>query len=163
MRRRPLTSCDRPLSGHPCPHDRIAPGLEDKITEGMRLSIARVTVTTETVSEVIDYAVEVTEDANMAQGTENVTQSGQEGSKDVTYEIVTVDGKEESRKSVSEEITKQPVAHHVTRGTKAPAPAPAPAAPAKRTVPPGPASASARYRQKEAAPTARCTVPAVLT
>jgi uncharacterized protein YabE (DUF348 family) len=43
--------------------------------------------------------------------------AGVEGEKEVTYQVTYVDGKEESRKAVSEKVIKEPVDRVVTQGT----------------------------------------------
>ena len=51
-------------------------------------------------------------------GSSKVTREGVNGSKEVTYQITYVDGKEESRKKVKEKVIKEPVSKIVTEGTK---------------------------------------------
>ena len=105
--------------------DRVTPGPAEAVTAGMVITVQRVQVVEETTTEPIDFQTETTEDPNLSQGTTTVTTPGQEGEKNVVYSIVRVDGVEESRTVVSEEVTRQPVNKRVTVGTKA-----APAAPA---------------------------------
>lgn len=51
-------------------------------------------------------------------GSSKVTREGVNGSKEVTYQITYVDGKEERRKKVKEKVIKEPVSNIVTEGTK---------------------------------------------
>ena len=91
----------------------------------MVVTVQRVQVVEETTVAPIDFQTETTEDPNLSQGTTNVTTPGQEGEKNVVYSIVRVDGVEESRTVVREEVTRQPVNKRVTLGTKATPSAPA--------------------------------------
>jgi len=84
----------------------------------MRVQVQRVTVKKVTETEKVPYETEETEDDTLDAGTEKVTQEGQDGSKDVEYEIVIVDGVEESRTSKSEKVTSEPVTKKVRVGTK---------------------------------------------
>ena len=47
-----------------------------------------------------------------------MTRAGKNGKKKVTYRVTYVDGKEESRKVIKEEVLVKPVAQIVTQGTK---------------------------------------------
>ena len=105
--------------------DRVMPGLAEAVTAGMVVTVQRVQVVEETTVAPIDFQSETTEDPNLSQGTTNVTTPGQEGEKNVVYSIVRVDGVEESRTVVREEVTRQPVNKRVTLGTKATPSAPA--------------------------------------
>ncbi len=107
-------------------HDRVSPDKGEALTAGMVVTVQRVEVSEQEVTERIDYETRTTEDANLAEGTTNVTVAGAEGEKSIVYEVVVVDGEEESRTVLREEVLSQPVTRQVTVGTKA-APAPAPA------------------------------------
>ena len=48
----------------------------------------------------------------------SVSQEGSDGEKELTYDVTYVDGRESSRKLVSEKVTKEPVNEVITRGTK---------------------------------------------
>lgn len=112
--------------------DRIIPGPATPLTEGLQVSVQYVSITEEARSEVIDYQTVTTDDPNMNQGQNKVTKEGVEGEKSVVYQVVTVDGVEESRAPLREEIVREPVTREVTRGTKplpVSAPVSGPAAP----------------------------------
>jgi uncharacterized protein YabE (DUF348 family) len=98
--------------------DRVNTDLATPVTKDMRVQVQRVTVKKVTETEKVPYETEETEDDTLDAGTEKVTQEGQDGSKDVEYEIVIVDGVEESRTSKSEKVTSEPVTKKVRVGTK---------------------------------------------
>lgn len=98
--------------------DRVTPDPTTALTNGLAVVVQRVSTTQITVTQPIDFATTTTDDANLAQGTQKVTQDGQPGSKNMIFTVVTVDGVEESRTLLREDITKQPVTKQVVVGTK---------------------------------------------
>lgn len=66
----------------------------------------------------LKYEVEVRESDDLYKGEEKVKQEGQDGSKDIEYEIKTKNGKVTSEKVIDEETTKEPVKKVVVKGTK---------------------------------------------
>ena len=74
---------------------------------------------TVTVKEPIAFTEETTPDYNLANGTSEVSQVGEDGEKTLTYQVEFKDGVEVSRTLVSEEITKQPVTKITKVGAKA--------------------------------------------
>lgn len=69
-------------------------------------------------AEDIDYKVEKTKDKDMYEGDDKVTQKGEKGSREVTAEIVTSNGKEIQRDTLDVNVTKEPVTKKITVGTK---------------------------------------------
>ena len=106
--------------------DRLNVKETDKLKDGDKIVLDRVTVKTETETESIPYTTESQYSDSMDQGTSQVTQNGAYGSKNVTYKVTYVNGKEESREQVSEEVTQNPVNEIITYGTKVKAPEPVP-------------------------------------
>lgn len=98
--------------------DRVEPTRESSLSENMQIKITR--VETKTLKETIamDYSTEIQSDSNILNIFKKTVQSGEKGSKDVTYKIVYEDGKEVSRSIVSENITKQPVNEIIVKGTQ---------------------------------------------
>ena len=109
--------------------DRLNVKETDKLKDGDKIVLDRVTTKTETVEESIPYTSESQYSDSMDQGTSQVTQNGVNGAKTVTYTVTYVNGTEESRQQVSEEVTQNPVNEIVTYGTKVKAPEPAPSQP----------------------------------
>ena len=99
--------------------DRLSMKKSDKLEDGAKLTLKRVTFGKETVTESIPYSTTVRSDSSMNKGTTRVEQSGENGEKEVTYRITYVDGKEESREEISSKVVKEPVDRIVRSGTKA--------------------------------------------
>ena len=76
-------------------------------------------------TEAVAFETITQNDSSISDGETVVSRSGVNGVRTITYEVEYTDGKETSRKKVSEEITKQPVNKIVLIGTYiAPKPAP---------------------------------------
>lgn len=71
-----------------------------------------------TIEEEIPFDERTERDATMAQGTTEVKQLGEVGTKRVNYNVLYVDGKEVSREVVSEEVVREPVTRVVAVGAK---------------------------------------------
>lgn len=98
--------------------DRIAPTLTESVTDGMQITVKRVTFETVTETETIEYETTYEDDSSMKKGKEEIRTEGENGEKEVTYKVTYVDGVEESKETVSENVTKEPVAKVVVVGTK---------------------------------------------
>ena len=71
----------------------------------------------ETATEEIPFDVQEAYSDQMATGESIISQEGQNGQKEVTYEVTYVDGKEVNREVIDETVTKEPVAQVITYGT----------------------------------------------
>ena len=71
-----------------------------------------------TTTEEIPYASRTENNADLAEGTHNVKQSGVKGTKTITWDITLTDGKETARTKKSEKVTKEPVEEIIEVGTK---------------------------------------------
>ncbi len=91
-------------------------GSNDRVTPEQ---VQRVDVSEVNQTEKIDYQSVRTEDSTLAKGVTKVTTEGKAGEKKVIYQVTTVDGTEESRTALSEEVITQPVDEQVSVGTKA--------------------------------------------
>jgi uncharacterized protein YabE (DUF348 family) len=98
--------------------DRIEPKLSEKLKEGMKVVVKRVDVKKVTETETIAYGTQTKQSNSMTVGTSKITRQGSDGKKKVTYKVTYVDGKEESRKIIKEEVIKEAVDQIVTTGTK---------------------------------------------
>ncbi len=97
--------------------DRVSPEITDALTDGETISVKRVVTTTAQTSEPIAFTSTTVKDPKVAQGTSKVTTKGVDGVKTSTFQVVTVDGLEESRTLVSQ--TQTPATAQVTTvGTK---------------------------------------------
>lgn len=105
--------------------DKVKPKLSKKLKEGTKVVVKRVDVKKVTEKEPVAYQTRTEKSNSMTVGTSKVTRQGVNGEKKVTYRVTYVDGKEDGRKVVKEEIVKEPVDKIITQGTK---PKPKPAA-----------------------------------
>lgn len=94
--------------------DEVSPKLETKLSEGAKVVVKRVEYKEEKRTEKIDYSTKEQYSDSLAAGTSEVTQQGVEGSKEVTYKVKYVDGKETSKEAISEKVIKEPVDKIVT-------------------------------------------------
>lgn len=97
--------------------DLIHPGLEEEINDGMNIEIERISVKQVTEKEKIEYDTHIEYSDTMYEGESQEKQAGAPGEKEVVYEITYVDGKESSRRVVSEKILKNPVTRIIVQGT----------------------------------------------
>ena len=98
--------------------DYTEPSLNTALAAGMKVKVCRVTYEEVTESETIAYSTEKTNDSSLNQGTQKVVKKGVNGSKDVTYSVKYVNGKEASRQAINEVVTKTAQAQQVKVGTK---------------------------------------------
>ncbi len=115
--------------------DRVTPAVGEAVTDGMEIVVERVTTDTVVETEEIGYETAYEDDSSLPKGEERVSRDGENGQKEVSYQVTYVDGAEESREATGETVTKEPVNKVVRVGTKEEAPAAppeaAPAAPAE--------------------------------
>lgn len=98
-------------------NDEVSEKLDAALTDGMKIVVKRVEYKEETKTEKISYETEDQYSDSMASGESKVTREGVDGEKKVTYKVKYVDGKEESREKIKEEVTKEAVNKIVTHGT----------------------------------------------
>lgn len=87
-------------------NDRVSPGLDAPVTEGMRVKIDRVDVVETSETTEFDADVKYVEDESLAPGEEEVREKGTKGQKKTTKRVVTVNGKVTSDEVVSEREVK---------------------------------------------------------
>jgi len=97
--------------------DKVQPALNSNIKSGMTIENIRVNETYENVEAEVPYKTIIRNNNNMAQGQQKVVQNGQNGRMQRKILITYENGKEVSRKVVSETITVQPQNKIVERGT----------------------------------------------
>jgi resuscitation-promoting factor RpfB len=103
------------------PMDQVNPPVETPLTDGMAVSVVRVTNdTVETVEEPIQFPIERRDDPSLAKGEERVAQEGVPGMQRVTYEIVKGDGVELGRSPISKVPVTAPVPKIIMVGTALP-------------------------------------------
>jgi transglycosylase-like protein len=105
---------------------RITPGKDDtlsvdrstKITPGMKIELWRNGKQTVTVEEEVKFETEKIKDANRETSYREVKQAGENGKKNVTYEIEMKNGAEVSRKEIASVVIKEPKKQVEIVGTK---------------------------------------------
>lgn len=97
--------------------DQTEPDRKEAVKDGDTITIKRAEIKTETKTEEIPFDVQEAYSDTMASGESTVTQAGQNGQKEVTYNVAYIDGKEVKRKAVEEKVIKEAVPQIVTYGT----------------------------------------------
>ncbi|WP_027632527.1 G5 and 3D domain-containing protein [Clostridium hydrogeniformans] len=97
--------------------DRISPSKDSKVSDGMKIDIVRVETKLLKDLEPINFNTVVKKDDNLLNSQNKTMQEGKSGEREVTTRVVYEDGKEVSRKVVSENVTKEPVDKIVLQGT----------------------------------------------
>ena len=112
--------------------DRVSNNLKDPVSDGMQLVINRVTVKKETEIQDLPFERKQEQTSDLEVGTTRIKQAGVSGEKELTYRVVYVDGAEESREIIKENVTKEPVDEIILSGTR----------PRQTETPPAPAANS---------------------
>jgi uncharacterized protein YabE (DUF348 family) len=102
-------------------HNQDAPSVAASSvpTDGEKISINRITGTTETKQVSIPFQVTKVNDSTQYVGTTTVKTQGVDGVETVTYAVQIVNGVKQDPKQISETVTKQPVNEVESVGTKA--------------------------------------------
>ncbi|MFL8938722.1 Uncharacterized conserved protein YabE, contains G5 and tandem DUF348 domains [[Bacillus] enclensis] len=98
--------------------DRVEPGLDNVIKPDDVVNVVRVEKVTDVVEEPTDFTVVSRKDSALSKGKEKIVQEGKKGLVEKKYEIVKENGKEVSRKLVSENVVKESQDKIVNVGTK---------------------------------------------
>lgn len=107
--------------------DRVSPAKSDKITGKTQVEVIRVEKVTDVVEEETPFAVVNRKDSGLTKGKERVVQDGTKGKREKRFEVVMENGKEISRKLISEKTLSDSSDKIVAVGTKAkPQPKPQP-------------------------------------
>ncbi|HSA52007.1 MAG TPA: ubiquitin-like domain-containing protein [Yinghuangia sp.] len=100
------------------PQDRISVPKDAYPTDGMTVSIVRVSGTTVVKDERIPFETVEEDDPTEFEGTETVETKGVPGIRRVTWTYETIDGVRQDPQKVSDEVVKEPVTQVVKVGTK---------------------------------------------
>ena len=98
--------------------DTLSVDLSSKIVPGMKIELWRNGKQTVTVEEEVKFETEKIKDANLETSYREVKQAGENGKKNVTYEIEMKNGTEVSRKEIASVVTKEPKKQVEIVGTK---------------------------------------------
>ena len=105
--------------------DRVKPAPTTAVTAGLKIAVLRVTSTEVKETKAVAAPVTKKKDSSLFVGQTKTVKSGSDGAKVVTYKVVKVDGKVESKKAIATKLTQAPVGAVVAVGSKArPAAAP---------------------------------------
>jgi len=105
-------------------HDRVIPAANSAIKPGATIKVERVVTKRVTEREAVAFPVEKQYTSSMYQGETEVLTYGTQGSADVTYDVVYVDGKVAGRTVLARHVLKNPSKQVEKVGTKSrPAPA----------------------------------------
>jgi uncharacterized protein YabE (DUF348 family) len=99
-------------------NDILAPGGDTKIEAGLEINVLSVGKDVVAVEEPIPFPTEKIYDSNIDAGTTTVKEPGEDGRKLVTYQLVTYNGAEASRKVLQSVTVKEPKKEVVIVGTK---------------------------------------------
>jgi uncharacterized protein YabE (DUF348 family) len=100
------------------PLDRVEPTLDASVKENAVINVVRIEKVTDVVEEPINFAVVTRKDAKLQKGKEKVVSNGQKGLLTKEYEVILENGKEVSRKLVSEKKVREKKDQIVAVGTK---------------------------------------------
>ena len=98
--------------------DTLSVDRSAKIISGMKIELWRNGKQTITAEEDVKFEIEKVQDANRDSGYREVKQAGENGKKNVTYEIEMKNGVEVSRKEIASVVTKEPKKQIEIVGTK---------------------------------------------
>lgn len=87
--------------------DRVEPKLTEKVAEKNIIKVTRVEKVTDVVESQIKFNTVKTEDPSLENGAQKILKKGQMGRKVTQYEVVKENGKEVSRKVLSEMVMKE--------------------------------------------------------
>ncbi|MFC7787240.1 MULTISPECIES: G5 and 3D domain-containing protein [unclassified Rossellomorea] len=98
--------------------DRVEPSLDKVVKANDVVNVVRVEKVTDVVEETKDFTVISKKDSDLSKGKEKVVQEGKNGLIEKKFEVVKENGKEVSRKLVSEKVVKESQDKIVNVGTK---------------------------------------------
>ena len=98
--------------------DLIEPAAEERIADGLRLVVKRVTVEKKTVTVEVEYETKRKTDDSMYEDQSKVERKGKNGALERTIEVILIDGKKSDEKVLSEDLVTEPVDKIVVVGTK---------------------------------------------
>ena len=100
--------------------DKISPSLETKLSQDIEVIITRVTTKTITQTISTDFKTVIQNDNNTLKSKSRISQNGVAGKKTVTYNVIYYNGKEVSKKVVSEKVIIAPKNKIIVQGTLKP-------------------------------------------
>jgi len=98
--------------------DVVEPALDAELSDGMKITVQRIEYKEVTKKVAIPFETITKKSKDVYIGDTQITQYGEEGSKEVVYKVKYVDGKKDSKEVVSETIKKEPVDQIELKGEK---------------------------------------------
>ena len=98
--------------------DKISPSLNSLLEHNLDIVVTRINFEEITIKEDIPFKTIEKEDSTVPWKQKQIKQKGKNGKKELTYKITYTNGKETSRKLISQRVVKQPVAEIKVIGTK---------------------------------------------
>lgn len=98
-------------------YDKLSVDRKARVTDGMNITIQCAKVQEVKEREEIDYPTQYLTSDEMYEDESKVKTPGEKGIKEITYEIVSVEGEKEFRQVVSEEVIQEPVPEVIVKGT----------------------------------------------
>ncbi len=98
--------------------DELTPDSSTAIENGLKIEVKYVSKRQETEEQSIDYETVYEDSEDLYEGETEVKQEGEKGARTITYEITYVDGEEDTRTVVSDEVTKEAVDEIILVGKK---------------------------------------------
>ncbi len=98
--------------------DELTPDSSTAIENGLKIEVKYVSKRQETEEQSIDYETVYEDSEDLYEGETEVKQEGENGTRTITYEITYVDGEEDTRTVVSDEVTKEAVDEIILVGKK---------------------------------------------
>ncbi|MCB2293099.1 ubiquitin-like domain-containing protein [Clostridium algoriphilum] len=97
--------------------DKITPSKSDSLKSGLAVNITRVNTENRKETKTVDFATETKSSGELKKGVKKVIQKGKVGQKVITSAVVFENGKEVSKKLLSENLNSKPVKEIIALGT----------------------------------------------
>ncbi|MDP4160912.1 MAG: G5 domain-containing protein [Bacillota bacterium] len=97
--------------------DKVTPEKSTKLFDGIKINIVKVEHKTILTKDIVAFRTVTKRDSSLPNTHVQTVQNGSDGEKEVTSDVVYEDGKETSRKILSETVTKKPVDKILVVGT----------------------------------------------
>lgn len=99
-------------------NDLVTPEPEKVLTDDIKISIIKVNIREDIVQKPIPFETKETENPKLSWRKRVISQKGEKGIREFTYEIISHDGKLIKKTLQRSSISKEPIAEIVTQGTK---------------------------------------------
>ena len=100
--------------------DRVEPGVETLLEQGLRVTVVRVVSREVAVEQSIPYRTDVQKSNDLMLGIRRVDRAGVPGILQKVYEVTLEDGTEVDRKLIRTETVREPVSEVIVEGTRPP-------------------------------------------